>query len=394
LEEDPRVVMSIDSVDVVSTNPYFGPGNTSDINLERPVVWCRQTEDLLLNGKRVAKDRDLYKAMIYPSSNIINTVGVGSTTIYVENVFAVFNPQNESDLSLSFQKDILIVSQDEKVAAAATAVVSVGGTISSIVISDGGVGYTTSPSVIIGNPVGLGTTQRATATASISNGAVTSISITGSGGTGYASTTPPVVLIEPPTGLTERINSDVSYSGDFGQIVGVAATSIVGVASTGLIFSLFIPNNSVLKNTDVVGTAITVSSLSVGDYFVVKGSNVGTSLTSLSSGSQVVGVGTTCIDNVYQVVGTATTQRNIAGVGTTTVNNVTVSVISYNGYNFSALGVSTQTNFGLYSWGKITTSARTSDQEFGAYNQNGTGGISTSPYVRRYLPLKIQNYIV
>ena len=394
LEEDPRVVLSINSVDVVSTNPYFGPGNTSNINLERPVIWCRQTEDLLLNGRRVAKDRDLYKAMIYPSSNIINTVGVGSTTIYVENVFAIFNPQNESDISLSFQKDILLVSQDEKVAAAATAVVSLGGTISSVVISDGGVGYTTSPAVIIGNPVGLGTTQRANATASITNGVVTSITITGTGGTGYASTTPPTVLIEPPAGLTERINSDVSYSGDFGQIVGVAATSIVGVASTGLILSLFIPNNSVLKDEDIVGTAITVSSLSVGDYFVVKGSNVGTSLTSLSSGSEIVGVGTTCIDNVYQVVGTATTQRNIAGVGTTTVNNITVSVLSYNGYNFSSLGVSTQTNFGTYSWGKITTTARTSEQEFGAYNRNGVGGISTSPYVRRYLPLKIQNYIV
>ena len=69
-------------------------------------------------------------------------------------------------------------------------------------------------------------------------------------------------------------------------------------------------------------------------------------------------------------------------------------VLSYNGYNFSSLGVSTQTNFGTYSWGKITTTARTSEQEFGAYNRNGVGGISTSPYVRRYLPLKIQNYIV
>jgi len=394
LEEDPRIVLTINSTDVVSTNPYFGPGNTTDVNLQRPVIWCRQTEDLLLNGKRVAKDRSLYKASIYPSTNVIQTVGVGSTTIYVENVFSIFNPQNESDISLSFQDDILLVSQDSKIGAAATAVVSVAGTISSIIISDGGVGYTTSPTVIIGNPVGLGTTQRASATAFISSGIVTSIVVTGAGGTQYDQDNPPQVLIEPPSALSERINSDISYVGDFGQIVGIATTSIVGVASTGLTFSLFIPNDSVLKNEDIVGTAITVSSLSVGDYFIVKESSVGTSLTSLSSGSSIVGVGTTCIDNVYKVVSSSTSQRTIVGVGTTTVNNVTVSVLSYNGYNFNLLGVSTQTDFGSYSWGKITTTARTSSEQFSAYTQNGTGGISTSSYVRRYSPLKTQNYIV
>jgi len=394
LEEDSRIVYSVDATDVVTTNAYYGPGNVNNVTLERPVIWCKQTEDRIINGKRVAKDRDQYKANIYPVTNVIQTVGVGSTHIYVESVLPLFNQQNESSISLSFQDDILLVSQNEKVAAAATAVVSSGGTISSIVISDGGVGYTTAPSVIVGNPVGLGTTQRAAAVASITSGVVTSITITGSGGTGYASTNPPVVLIEPPTTLTERINSGVSFSGDFGTIVGVATTSVVGVASTGLILSLFIPNDSVLKDTDIVGTAITVSSLSIGDYFVVKGSNIGLGVTSISSGSETVGVGTTCIDNVYQVVGSATTQRNIVGFGTTTVNDITVSLLSYNGYDFSVLGVSTQSNFGYYSFGKIMTNARTSTSEFPFYNQNGLAGISTSSYVRRFVPLKIQDYIV
>ena len=55
---------------------------------------------------------------------------------------------------------IIIVSQDSVVGASATAIVSVGGTISSISVSDGGKGYSSAPAVTIGNPVGYGTTAR------------------------------------------------------------------------------------------------------------------------------------------------------------------------------------------------------------------------------------------
>jgi hypothetical protein len=37
-------------------------------------------------------------------------------------------------------------------------VVSIAGTVTSIVISDGGVGYTTTPTVSISQPIGFGTT--------------------------------------------------------------------------------------------------------------------------------------------------------------------------------------------------------------------------------------------
>ena len=62
-------------------------------------------------------------------------------------------------------------------AAAATAIVSAAGTISSVAISTGGRGYDSAPTVTIQNPVGLGTTARAEATASITNGVVTSITV-------------------------------------------------------------------------------------------------------------------------------------------------------------------------------------------------------------------------
>ena len=78
------------------------------------------------------------------------------------------------------------------------------------------------------------------------------------------------------------------------------------------------------------------------------------------------------------------------GSGSTTVVNVTVSVLSYNGYDFSSLGVNT--HFGNYSFGKIETAGRTSTSPFNSYLNNGLTGLSTSAQLRRTLPLKISNY--
>ena len=390
LEEDKRLVYSVDSTDQVTTNAYYGPGNTQDVNLERPVTWCRQTEDKIINGVRVAKDRIQYKANIFPSSNVLTTVGVGSTVIYLEDVRPIFNQQNENDISIAFQKNIEIVSQDRKIGAAATAIVGTAGTITSISISDGGVGYTTAPSVTIANPVGLGSTQRQTATATITNGVVTAVNL-GTAKTGYASTTPPVVLIEPPTATTEKITSSaIEFEGDSGIIVAVDETT-VGV-NTGLKLSFFIPNESPFRNSTLVGTAITVSQIQAGDYFVVRNSSVGFGVTSLDDSLATVGVGTTCIDNVYKVISTSEAQKTLPGYGSTTVLDVTVSVLSYNGYDYGNIGVNTY--FGNYSYGKITVDARTATSAFNAYTENGVNGISTGAYVRRTLPLKIENYNV
>ena len=409
LQEDSRIAMSIDSTDVVSTNPYFGPGNVNNINLKRPMNWCRQTEDMILNGKRVAKDRALYEASIYPNTNVIQTVGVGSTTIYVESVRPLFNAQNENDISLSFQKEIVLVSQDRRVAASATATVSAGNTISAVTLTDGGVGYSTNPVVILGNPVGVGTTNRATARAYISNaGIVTGITMTGPG-TGYTSV--PQVLMTPPPVLDERVSSGVEYSGDFGLIVGVGTTAVTGIASTALIFELLIPENSIMRDTVITGTAVTISGISTNDYFVYRESNIGNPVTSLDASGTVVGVGTTSLDNVYKALKAETVKEFVYGVGDVFLRKITVGVTTYNGYVFGKTDTfdsmvqtfdSTTTSFdnfvfrnyyGVYSWGRIDCDARTATQEFPFYNQNGVTGISTSAYVRRNVPLKYRDYL-
>ena len=58
LQQNARTVNTTVSIDAVKTNPYFGPGLTDDQELERPITWCRQTVDKLINGQEVTKDRE------------------------------------------------------------------------------------------------------------------------------------------------------------------------------------------------------------------------------------------------------------------------------------------------------------------------------------------------
>ena len=126
------------------------------------------------------------------------------------------------------KQTIQIYDQDTKISAAATAIVSGFGTVSSISVTNSGLGYTVAPLVSIANSVGFGSATRATATASITGTAVTSISVSNAGA-GYTFSNPPVVLLTPPNFDKEEIKN-VDYSGDFGIISGVGTTSI-GVAT-------------------------------------------------------------------------------------------------------------------------------------------------------------------
>jgi len=396
LIEDERIVDNVKSTNTVSTNPYFGPGNTNDVTLDRPVIWCKQTEDVFVDEIAIGKDRELYEPVINPNAYIIKSVGVGSTAIYVDNLRPMFNSQNENDTDLSFQKKIKFITQESKTAAAATAIVSGLGTISSISISDGGSGYASAPVVTIGSTVqavGVGTT--ALATASITAGVVTSITLSNAG-TAYTNASPPPVLIAPPT-YSEEENVVDAYSGDNGIIVGFGTTA-VGVGTTQLVLDLHIPYDSFLRESSIAGTAVTVSSLSANDYFVVRNSNAGvgsTSVTSLDTSGNTVGVGTSFIDNVYYVSSAEFISTSVSGINTT-VKRVFVKVDDYaKGYS----GINTSDFFGSFGWGRIDIVGRTKANSYSAYTESGIGitdgtGISTSTIVVRSNSLKFKNYIV
>ena len=100
------------------------------------------------------------------------------------------------------QKKVTIIPTQVTVGASATAIVSAAGTVRSIVVNNGGVGYSTTPSVSIASTVGvgIGTINTALASASISvGGTVSEITVT-NGGIGYTSS-PSVIIGEPTLSL-------------------------------------------------------------------------------------------------------------------------------------------------------------------------------------------------
>jgi len=384
LLEDERKVVDILSIETVETNPYFGPGNTSVTTLTRPINWCRQTEDLIINEKEVSKNREFYEPLIYPTTHIIQPVGVGSTIVYVENLRPFFNPSNENTVSLDFQNNVTFISQDSKVSASATSIVSIAGTITSIDVVNGGFGYESAPKVTIQNPIGIGTTT-STAVSSITSGIVTSISITGVV-TGYSSTNPPIVLIDPPTTSVES-NKVSSYEGDFGIISGISTTS-VGIASTGIVFDFLIPKDSPLRGGVIAGIT-TISGIQTGYYFVISNSNVGNGVTSLNNSGSIVGSGSSFLDGVYQVASVSIAQTSAVGFGITYVAKVIVSLSNYNGLS----GIGYSNNYGNFSWGKISLRSRTKPNSYSAYVNDGYSGISTGTIISRTVPLKYFNYL-
>ena len=88
------------------------------------MILCRQTEDKIIDNKEVGKDRELYEPGINPGAYLIKSVGIGSTTIYVDNIRPFFDSKVEDATSLTFQNKVTLVSQDTKTGAAATAIVA------------------------------------------------------------------------------------------------------------------------------------------------------------------------------------------------------------------------------------------------------------------------------
>ena len=382
-DQESRTVIGINTLDSVKTNTYQGPGISTDRSLIRPIKWCRQTSDKIINGLPVGKDRIKYEPQIYPTSYMIQPISIASTEVYVDSVRPLFTGNNEAQVKL-FQNSITVNSQDSVVGATGTATVSAGGTISSITITNPGVGYTVAPTVTIGSTIGVSTI--ATATVSITSGEVTSVSIT-NGGVGYTGSQVPVVLFEEPSVTTETINVS-SYEGDYGKIVGVGTTN--SGSQQQLEFDLFIPVESFMRSGDLVGTGITISGISTGDFLTIFDTNVSIADTFASQDESgvTVGLGTTHVDNVYKVIGVARTDENVLGVGITAIQRITVNIDTA-----STLGFTTGTDIGEYSWGKIMFDPRTTPKEFNSYTMNGYVGISTSGLVRRTTPLRFSEYI-
>ena len=81
--------------------------------------------------------------------------------------------------------------------------------------------------------------------------------------------------------MVSETNDVDSYIGDYGVVVGFGTTTISTVDK--MIMDLYIPTYSDLREPKLVGTAITISSLDLQDYFMVFASNAGSATTSITS---------------------------------------------------------------------------------------------------------------
>ena len=421
--EFPRTVSEVVSSNLVDTNQYFGRGLGDSETEVRPVKWYRQLQDKFIDGRIVHKDRPLYEPSLFPTAYLIQSIGVGQTEIFIDSCKPFFNPENENAVNRDFQKDIQIVNASSEyeflAGAAATAVVSIANTISFFSITESGDGYTSVPEVRIQQPIsiggtpfaGIGTTATAIATATVTNGSISSITVginSGIVGTGYTNAAPPKVLIAPPTYVREENTIDL-YQGDFGIVTGVGICSNISRANgqavaigTAVVFDLYVPKHSPLRDEKInQPDPITRSGLTTGYYFTVSGSNLGSGVTAVSMTSSVgyVGVGTTALDNIYEVahhvgittVGYGTDQAEVA-------TRVFCKVLNWNGLQntvgYSTLNQGLSTSFiGEFSWGRLQLKDRQLAQAYTVNTTNGVTGIKTGPQVKRTIALKSENYV-
>ena len=209
-------------------------------------------------------------------------------------------------------------------------------------ISTGGSGADLNP--FLPKVVGFGTT--ATATATIVNGSITTTTIVNPG-FGYTSDTPPQVIAPTPLLQTELIQNITSVEGFSGIVTGISTTR---PTSTKLALEFYLSKDS--------GT---YANLGVGDPIYIYDTTVGSGVTSLwnNNNSNVVGIGTTFLDNVYRIkeISSAGTRGLVTcfvhtGLTTSTIGNYNAAGIA----TVSPIGINSQspTPLGKFSWGRLT----------------------------------------
>ncbi len=346
--------------------------------------------DKFIKGDLVPKSRDILEARIFPTAKIIGDVTPTSSEIFVDNI-QFFNYEEEIYTHPTFSNlfdslDVVILDSNEPVGAAFTAIVSATGTISGIVTSQVGSGYTGSSTLDVRfsapKEIGVGIGTTATATATISNGSISSVTITNPG-LGYTRTNPPHVIIETPTPIKEEVKEASNVQGFSGIITGISTTTGTG----GHPLALKI-NFRALKDYTVGGEAQLASDaldLVAGYPIMVYDTKVGTGVTSVfDSNNAVVAIGNTFLDNVYVV-----SQKSFEnGPDAELILNIhtdspVVGIATTGSFEDTQAGAAT-TALGYLSWGKIYNySERSGGVSIGVTGLTVDAGLSTFPVLQR-----------
>ena len=274
----------------------------------------RQKDDLLIDGEIVSKSRELLESKIFPTAKIIYDFNSTDGQFFIDNAGLLFHYENDEDAyGLT-----IVPGESNSVESEVTATVSAAGTISGLTINNAGSGHTTAPTIRIQLPptqigVGIGTT--ATATVTVSGGAINGFTITNPG-FGYSETNPPQVIVSLPDIVrSETITGINSVRANNGVITGIGTTSIGG--------NLAIKFTAVSIKEDFDTTSLFVT----GNPVYIYDTQVGNGVTSIDgSDSQIVGIGTTFVDNVYIIHSfsfTGVAPNNVTGIITCRIDSGT-----------------------------------------------------------------------
>ena len=181
---------------------------------------------------------------------------------------------------------------------------------------------------------------------------------------GYTTTNPPQVIAALPSYKSELITNITSVKGFSGIVTGIGTAG--GVGST-LAIKFHVTGIATGAWTD----------LSVGYPISVFDTQVGSGVSSVyESGSGIVGIGTTFVDNVYHVAQVSyPSASGVAGVVTCNVE--------YFG-NHTVIGSTGTTSIGRFSWGSLSGSLTRSDAVgFAVSGFTINSGLSTFPTLQR-----------
>ena len=348
--QDLRTITDIFGADKIETTQYTSQG-IDEINL-KPLYLTKQKVDKIINGTVVSKERDSIESQIYPTAKVIKNINQIDNQIFVDNS-ELFN--YEEDVSIEFG-GLIVSGKNDPVSGLVTAVVSSSGTIQSLVINNSGSGYIgTSIVVSVAPPskIGAGIGTTCTASISILNGSLSTVSIINPG-FGYTSSNPPQVLVPLPDPTYEKINSVTQVTGRYGSITGIGTTVGVG---TNLALNFTLSN---------------LSDLSIGYPIYIFNTKVGNGVTSIDGvDSNVVGIGTTFLDNIYYISGI----------------NSSLGIVTCNVHSQSQIiGINTSgSNLGNFSWGRLSGVNIRSESPISIQVSGFTvdSGLSTFPTIQR-----------
>ena len=398
-----RTIKEILSSDLVETNVYTGPGiNEDDF---KPLDWIKQKQDKFINGEIVSKSRDSIEPQIYPTSKIIGDL-TNTTTgkdgvdygIFVDDAHVfqyedLYNPNIDPGDRYSInvdQVDAIVYSPENNDFEQANITATVGndGTVGSLVIVDGGKGYSSGTiNLSIGAPIGVGVgtinreefevagvSEFAKATATVVDGIIDSYLITDAG-KGYSISNPPQVIVPTEKTDFEKISKITNVQGWSAIITKIDTTT----GTNG---------NAALEFEFQVETNQLASDLLVGYPVLIHGTQIGDGIISIDADdASVVGVGTTFLDNVYKVHQTHAVQRTgVITCNVSSTSNIT-GLIQQGQYNQNNLGLTT--SLGRISWGRLYNPldgvVRDSDNPLSLTVSGKTtnSGLTTFPTIQR-----------